>query len=124
VGFVQPDGTATNKRPFTKLHDIPVDKPSGAEGNFAGLKVNLIGCPAMAADLVSRKVTVIVAGGSVVGVRAVITATQSIPIVFTTATDQVATGLVASLSRPGGNVTGITFLGSQLVPKLLDFCTK
>jgi len=78
----------------------------------------------MAADLVSRKVTVIVAGGSVVGVRAVITATQSIPIVFTTATDQVATGLVASLSRPGGNVTGITFLGSQLVPKLLDFCTK
>ena len=32
MGFVQPDGTATNKRPFTKLHDIPVDKPSGTEG--------------------------------------------------------------------------------------------
>jgi putative ABC transport system substrate-binding protein len=50
-----------------------------AEGQFDRL-------PAMAADLVSRKVTVIVAGGSVVGVRAAITATQSIPIVFTTAT--------------------------------------
>jgi putative ABC transport system substrate-binding protein len=84
-----------------------------AEGQFDRL-------PAMAADLVSRKVTVIVAGGSVVGVRAAITATQSIPIVFTTATDPVATGLVASLSRPGGNVTGVTLLGNQLVPKQLE----
>jgi putative ABC transport system substrate-binding protein len=84
-----------------------------AEGQFDRL-------PAMAADLVSRKVTIIVAGGSVVGVRAAIGATQSIPIVFTTAVDPVATGLVASLNRPGGNVTGITFLGNQLVPKLLE----
>jgi putative ABC transport system substrate-binding protein len=84
-----------------------------AEGQFDRL-------PAMAADLISRKVTVIVAGGSVVGVRAAIAATQSIPIVFTTGTDPVATGLVSSLSRPGGNVTGITLLAGQLVPKLLE----
>jgi putative ABC transport system substrate-binding protein len=84
-----------------------------AEGQFDRL-------PAMAADLISRKVTVIVVGGSVVGVRAAIAATQSIPIVFTTATDPVATGLVSSLSRPGGNVTGITLLAGQLVPKLLE----
>ena len=74
----------------------------------------------MATDLISRKVTVIVAGGSVVSVRAAIAATQSIPIVFTTATDPVATGLVSGLSRPGGNVTGITLLAGQLVPKLLE----
>jgi len=84
-----------------------------AEGQFDRL-------PAMATDLISRKVTVIVAGGSVVSVRAAIAATQSIPIVFTTATDPVATGLVSSLSRPGGNVTGITLLAGQLVPKLLE----
>ena len=84
-----------------------------AEGQFDRL-------PAMATDLISRKVTVIVAGGSVVSVRAAIAATQSIPIVFTTATDPVATGLVSGLSRPGGNVTGITLLAGQLVPKLLE----
>jgi putative ABC transport system substrate-binding protein len=76
--------------------------------------------PAMAADLVGRKVSVVLAGGNVDGVRAAITAMPSIPIVFTTATDPVATGLVGSLNRPGGHVTGVTFMGDQLVPKLLE----
>jgi len=76
--------------------------------------------PAMAADLVARKVAAIWAGGSLQGVRAAMAATQTIPIVFTTATDPVASGLVASLNRPGGNVTGVTALGSELEPKRLE----
>jgi putative ABC transport system substrate-binding protein len=55
---------------------------------------------AMAADLISRKVAVILAGGSNTGVREVIAAAQTIPIVFTSAVDPVATGIVASLARP------------------------
>jgi len=76
--------------------------------------------PAMAADLVSRKVAVIVVGGAFTGVRATMAATHTIPIVLTTATDPVKTGLVASLNRPGGNVTGATFMGDQLVPKQIE----
>src|SRR5262245_41487052 len=74
----------------------------------------------MAADLIDRKVTVSLAGGNTTGVRALIAATKTIPIVFTTAADPVATGLVASLSRPGGNVTGVTIFGGELVAKKLE----
>ena len=76
--------------------------------------------PALAVELVGRNVAVVVAGGSVVAVRAALAATQSIPIVFTTATDPVATGLVTSLNHPGANATGATFMGDQLIPKLLE----
>ena len=71
-------------------------------------------------DLIRREVAVIIAGGSNTGVRDVLAATKTIPIVFTSAVDPVATGLVASLNRPGGNATGVTFIGSELVGKQLE----
>jgi len=74
--------------------------------------------PALASELVGLKVDVIVAGNSLAG-RAAQQATTTIPIVVLNMGDPVADGLVASLARPGGNITGLTLLGPQLVPKRL-----
>ena len=74
--------------------------------------------PALAADLVRRRVSVIAATAG--SVRFAGAATAAIPIVFNTAGDPVAQGLVASLNRPGGNITGVTSLNSELGPKQLQ----
>ena len=75
--------------------------------------------PAMAAELVQRQVNVIVAF-STPAARAAKATTTTIPIVFTTNRDPVQISLVASLSRPGGNVTGATNLGVEVDSKLLE----
>jgi putative ABC transport system substrate-binding protein len=83
-----------------------------AEGHYERL-------PALAAELVNRQVAVIVASGGGAPVLAAKAATTKIPIVFITGGDPVRAGLVASLSQPGGNITGVTTVFSALIPKRL-----
>jgi putative tryptophan/tyrosine transport system substrate-binding protein len=75
--------------------------------------------PDLVADLVRLNVDIIVADGSAASIAAK-KATNTIPIVMTTSTDPVGTGLIASLARPGGNVTGLTSVSGELGGKLLE----
>jgi len=84
-----------------------------ADGNYDRL-------PALAAELVALKVDLIAASGGDASSRAAKDATSTIPIVFNSGDDPVATGLVTSLARPGGNLTGISFLVVELHPKRLE----
>ena len=73
--------------------------------------------PALAADLAQRQVAVIV--GPNIAMRAARAATSTIPIVFVSGGDPIASGLVTNLSRPGGNITGVSFGSGPLQPKRL-----
>jgi putative ABC transport system substrate-binding protein len=80
--------------------------------------------PALAAELVALKVDVIFVGGGTRVTLAAMQATKTIPIVFTGVGDPVTSGLVTNLARPGGNVTGLSGLGPELVGKRLEQLTQ
>lgn len=88
-----------------------------AEGKFDRL-------PALAQELVALDVALILASGGTPPAVAAKGATSTIPIIFTGAGDPVAAGLVASLARPGGNVTGFSIMGASLMPKRLELLTE
>ena len=88
-----------------------------AEGHYDRL-------PALAADLVGRKVDLIATSGGNVVALAAKSATSTIPIVFSSGGDPVADGLVASLARPGGNVTGVGILTAELMAKRFELLSE
>ncbi len=98
---------------YVEGRNVTIECTRAAEGHFDRL-------PALAADLVSRKVDVIVTQGGDPASLAAKAATSTIPIVFHSSSDPVADGLVQSLARPGGNLTGVAMLWVELTPKLLE----
>ena len=88
-----------------------------AEGQFDRL-------PALAADLIRRKVDVIAAVSGDVSIRAASSENSTIPIVFITGSDPVRHGLVASLARPGGNITGLSMISNELTAKRFELLTE
>jgi putative tryptophan/tyrosine transport system substrate-binding protein len=124
VGYLSPQSAEVDHKNFT----VPFLQGLKETGYVAGQNVaveyryaenQLDRLPMLAADLVRHRVAVILASGSEAALAAK-AATTTIPIVFTTGGDPVALGLVASLNRPGVNLTGTTFLTAELAPKQLQ----
>jgi putative ABC transport system substrate-binding protein len=97
---------------YVEGHNLAIEYRS-ADGRYDRL-------PALAADLVSRRVGLIIAVGSTNASQAARTATSTIPIVFAVGSDPVTTGLVTNLTRPEANLTGVTFNSASLAPKRLE----
>ena len=123
IGFLD-DSTASGRAVLVETFRQELSKVGWIEGKnvtieyrFAEGKLERL--PELAADLVRLKVDLIVASGTP-GALAAKNATTTIPIVMTNAGDPVGAGLVASLARPGGNVTGLSSLATELNTKRLE----
>jgi putative ABC transport system substrate-binding protein len=121
LGAVSPEGFADRLRGFRQgLKEAGYVEGENVAIEYRWAENQLDRLPGLAADLVRNQVTVIVAHGGTAPAIAAKAATTTIPIVFTVPEDPVRLGLVASLSRPGGNLTGVNLVIGELVPKRLE----
>jgi ABC-type uncharacterized transport system substrate-binding protein len=124
VGFLcsaAPDDWAPNVAAFRQgLSDAGYTEGQNVALAFHFAEYHYDRLATMALDFARQGVAVILASGGEISIKAAMAATNTIPIVFTTGNDPVSAGYVKSLNRPGGNMTGITFLASTLEPKRLE----
>ena len=124
VGFVDPrspDGMADRLRAFRQgLKEGGYVEGENLVIEYRWAENQMDRLPVLVADLVAQQVAVIVTPGGVVTTMAAKSATTMVPIVFIVGEDPVRLGLVTSLSRPGGNLTGVNFLSTELTAKRLD----
>ena len=125
VGFIGIGASEQSDSPTVGLRE-GLREVGFVEGRNVTLEIRFVADPdferlrAVASELVRRPVAVLVAGGTAKVAQAAQAATATIPIVFGNGSDPVKVGLVASINRPGGNATGVTYFTSALVPKRLE----
>ncbi len=124
IGFLGLD-SSTQMTPYTAWFVRGLNETGFADGQNVAIEYRWAEgqydrLPALAADLVRRQVAVIFSSGGTPPLRAAIAATNAIPIIFSLAGDPVNQGIVSSMNRPGGNVTGVTFTTAPLGAKRLE----
>jgi putative ABC transport system substrate-binding protein len=128
IGFlnpVSPDAYSDLLRGFRQgLKEVGYVEGENVAIEYRWAHNQLGSLPALATDLVRRRVAVIATGGGPAAARAAKAATATIPVVFVTAEDPVRLGLVGSFARPEGNLTGINFLNTEVTAKRLEFLRK
>jgi putative tryptophan/tyrosine transport system substrate-binding protein len=128
VGFLSsrsPGESAPNVAAFRQgLSEVGYVEGENVEIEYCWAEGRYDRLPALAANLVGRKVNVIIAAGGIPSAQAARNATPTIPIIFTAVADPVGLGLVASLARPGGNLTGVSVMVTELTPKRLELLSE
>ncbi len=128
IGFLSTTSALSTPDPFMAAFHKGLSETGYVEGKNLAMEYRYAEghydrLPALAAELVDRKVDVIVTGG-IPAARTAKSATSTIPIVFFGVGDPVGFGLVASLARPGGNLTGFSNLATELMPKRFEWLSE